>query len=238
MTEPLFPPFPDVRDASGRDGCERVDLTLTPAGERPRLRADAARNRTRLLEVAARLATEHGPANVTMEAVATAAQVGKGTVFRRFGDRAGLMLALLDHHEQQLQAAFLMGPPPLGPDAPAAERLSAFGPAVIRHEHAHRDLYLAAHADQVRRFTHPAYGVRLGHVALLLRQLKTGGDIELVAHTLLGYLETGFADDLLTRRGMPVERLEAGWHKLVAGLSAGARVDAGARADAGADTGA
>src|SRR4051812_22992358 len=99
MTEPS----PAIRAASDS---ATSDLALTVAGEQPPLRADAARNRLRLLEVAAELSAEHGAANVTMEAVAAAAGVGKGTVFRRFGDRAGLMVALLDHHEQQIQAAF------------------------------------------------------------------------------------------------------------------------------------
>lgn len=217
MTEPL-PLFPTAQaPPSGQ-----VDLTLTPTGERPRLRADAERNRTRLLKVAVELAAERGIGNVTMEAVATAAKVGKGTVFRRFGDRAGLMIALLDHHEQQFQTAFLMGPPPLGPDAPAAERLRAFGPAVIRHERAHRDLFLAAHADLARHYRSPANHLRLGHLALLLRQLKVPGDIELLAHTLLGYLGTLQVDHLLTQRGMSVERLEAGWYDLVERLGGAA----------------
>jgi AcrR family transcriptional regulator len=211
MTEP-FPPSPAVHDVS-----RRVDLTLC-APEEPRLRADAARNRTRLLEVAAKLATERGAANVTMEAVACAAEVGKGTVFRRFGDRAGLMLALLDHHEQQLQAAFLTGPPPLGPDAPAAERLRAFGPAVMRHEQANRDLYLAANADLGRHYRSPAYHLRVGHVALLLGQLRADVDTALVAHTLLGSLEITLVEHLLAQRGVTMERLEAGWHELVARL--------------------
>ncbi|NGO45488.1 TetR/AcrR family transcriptional regulator [Streptomyces ureilyticus] len=217
MTEPL-PLLP----AQAEPPSGQVDLTLTQTEEQPRLRADAARNRTRLLEVAAELAAERGIGNVSMEAVATAAKVGKGTVFRRFGDRAGLMLALLDHHEQQLQAAFLMGPPPLGPDAPAAERLRAFGPAVLRHERAHRDLYVAAHADLARHYLSPANHLRLGHLALLLRQLKAPGDIELIAHTLLGYLSTLLADHLLTERGMSMERLEAGWYDLVERLGAAA----------------
>ncbi|MFV2121511.1 TetR family transcriptional regulator, partial [Streptomyces sp. Act-28] len=67
----------------------RTELSLTPVEAPPHLRADAARNRARLLEAAARLAAEQGAANLTMEAVACAAQVGKGTVFRRFGDRSG-----------------------------------------------------------------------------------------------------------------------------------------------------
>ncbi|MFJ4846633.1 MULTISPECIES: TetR/AcrR family transcriptional regulator [unclassified Streptomyces] len=196
------------------------EITLTPAGDQPPLRADAARNRQRLLEVAAELSTEHGAANVTMEAVATAAGVGKGTVFRRFGDRAGLMVALLDHHEQQIQGAFLMGPPPLGPGAPALDRLRAFGPAVIRHEHAFRDLYVAVAAHPRRRFN-PSYHVKHTHITLLLRESGAAGDIELVAHTLLGYLNTTLDDYLISSRGMSVERLTAGWHDLVTRLADG-----------------
>ncbi|MDX2846330.1 TetR/AcrR family transcriptional regulator, partial [Streptomyces ipomoeae] len=198
------PPFPAPQDLEPLDGL--IDLATTPA-DQPRLRADAARNRTRLLEVAARLADECGAANLTMEAVANAAEVGKGTVFRRFGDRFGLLVALLDHHERELQAAFLTGPPPLGPDAPPAERLRAFGAAVIRHEYAHRDLYLAARADASRRHTSPAELLRLNHLCMLLRLAEAKGDIELLARTLLGYLDIGLVDHLVSRRGMSLERL-------------------------------
>ncbi|NED22229.1 helix-turn-helix transcriptional regulator, partial [Streptomyces sp. SID9913] len=105
-------------------------LRLGLGAEETCLRADAARNRARLLEAAARLVAERGADGLTMEAVAVAANVGKGTVFRRFGDRTGLLSALLDHSERKLQTAFLTGPPPLGPGAPPAERLRAFGAAV------------------------------------------------------------------------------------------------------------
>ncbi|MFF3562537.1 TetR/AcrR family transcriptional regulator [Streptomyces sp. NPDC002574] len=212
MTEPL-PAARTVFHAA-------ADIALTAAGDQPPLRADAARNRQRLLDVAAELSAEHGTANVTMEAVAAAAGVGKGTVFRRFGDRAGLMLALLDHHEQQIQAAFLMGPPPLGPDAPAMDRLRAFGPAVIHHEHTFRDLYTAVAAHPGRRYN-PSYHIKHTHISLLLRESGAPGDIELVAHTLLGYLNTTLDDYLISRRGMSLERLSAGWHELVARLGGG-----------------
>jgi len=65
-----------------------------------------------------------------MRDVAQRAGVGKGTVFRCVGSRAGLMLALLDHSEQQLQSAVNAGPPPLGPGDPV-ERLVAFGRAKL-----------------------------------------------------------------------------------------------------------
>jgi AcrR family transcriptional regulator len=198
-----------------------ADLTLTPAGEPPALRADAARNRTRLLEAASQLMTGCGAADLTMEAVAAAAGVGKGTVFRRFGDRTGLLIALLDHREQQLQAALLSGPPPLGPDAPATERLHAFGPAVIRHEREHHELILASRTDPVRNYAVPAARLRLTHVTMLLRRANAEGDAELLAHTLLGYLDTALVHHLVVDRRMPLDRLEAGWHDLVARLTAG-----------------
>ncbi|WNV75641.1 TetR/AcrR family transcriptional regulator [Geodermatophilus sp. DSM 44513] len=101
--------------------------------EPPRERADAARNRRRVLDAAERLFREHGVDAVSMDAIARAAGVGKGTVFRRFGDRSGLAAALLDERERALQELMLSGPPPLGPGAPAAERAEAFVRAYLAH---------------------------------------------------------------------------------------------------------
>lgn len=92
----------------------------------PRERADAARNRTRVLDAAARLFAERGIAGVTMDDVAAAAGVGKGTLYRRFLDKGGLAVALLDQRERELQQRILSGPPPLGPGAPPVDRLGAF----------------------------------------------------------------------------------------------------------------
>lgn len=89
-------------------------------------RADAARNRARLLAAAKELFAERGVAAVSLDDVVAAAGVGKGTLFRRFGDKAGLAVALLDEQERELQRAILDGPPPLGPGAPPTERLLAF----------------------------------------------------------------------------------------------------------------
>ncbi|MFF2846491.1 TetR/AcrR family transcriptional regulator [Streptomyces sp. NPDC058001] len=197
----------------------KTELALTPDGEPPALRADAARNRVRLLEAASRLVAECGAANLTMEAVATAAEVGKGTVFRRFGDRTGLLLALLDHNEQRFQAAFLSGPPPMGPGAPALDRLHAYGPAALRHEWTHRDLYLAAWTEPGRNNTVPATRLRLRHLALLLREAGADGDIELLAQTLMNYLDVALVHHLVTVRGMTLERLETGWSDLVTRLA-------------------
>ncbi|QFG27117.1 TetR/AcrR family transcriptional regulator [Actinomadura sp. WMMB 499] len=99
-----------------------------PRGER----ADAARNRELLLETAREMIAEHGVAKVTMDALAERAGLGKGTVFRRFGTRAGIFRALLDADERRFQERVLTGPPPLGPGAGPVERLVAYGRARIR----------------------------------------------------------------------------------------------------------
>jgi AcrR family transcriptional regulator len=92
----------------------------------PPERADAARNRRRILVAAERLFARDGVACTSLDAIAVAAGVGKGTLFRRFGDRASLALALLDSSERDFQEAFIRGRAPLGPRAPPCERLIAF----------------------------------------------------------------------------------------------------------------
>lgn len=89
------------------------------AGER----ADAARNRARLLEAAAGLVAERGAEHVTMHAVAEEAGVGKGTLFRRFGDRTGLLLALVDEVEADFHEAYTSGPPLRNEPGVTTERL-------------------------------------------------------------------------------------------------------------------
>src|ERR1700685_2046360 len=107
-------------------------------------RADAARNRQRILASAEKLFARDGVAATSMDAIAREAGVGKGTLFRRFGDRASLALALLESAERDFQEGFIRGPSPLGPGAPPCERLIGFGRALLSHLAAHGDLLLAA----------------------------------------------------------------------------------------------
>ena len=66
-----------------------------------------------------------------MEQVAAEAGVGKGTVFHRFGNRTGLMYALMVERAQALEEEVTAGPPPLGPGAPDRDRLLAFLDAIV-----------------------------------------------------------------------------------------------------------
>src|ERR1700682_6724641 len=110
-----------------------VELSVIDSG--PPERGDAARNRALLLDAARRVIAERGADAVTTDDIAAAAGVGKGTLFRRFGSRAGLMIVLLDEDEQAEQQAFLFGPAPLGPSAPPLDRLLAYGRARLRVVH-------------------------------------------------------------------------------------------------------
>ncbi|WP_422223867.1 TetR/AcrR family transcriptional regulator [Mycobacterium sp.] len=60
-----------------------------------------------------------------MDGLASYSGLGKGTVFRHFGSRAGIFRALLDEEERELQSEVISGEPPLGPGAQPQDRLVA-----------------------------------------------------------------------------------------------------------------
>lgn len=148
------------------------DLFTRPPAER----VDAARNRVRVLEAADRLFAERGACNVSMDEVAAAAGVGKGTLYRRFNDQAGLALALLEEKESKLQEAVIRGRPPVGPGVPAAERLQAFLNALIDLLDAHSELHvLSETSSRGARYRSGLYAFYRLHVELLLREILPGG---------------------------------------------------------------
>jgi AcrR family transcriptional regulator len=198
-----------------------VAQSLPVIGSQARERADAARNRLKILAAARRLADDHGIENVSMDMVADAAGVGKGTLFRRFGDRAGLAHSLLDDHERAFQESFIRGEPPLGPGAPPAARLRAFGHGMIDLLEAHGALVLAAESGSpCARFKSPAFRAHRAHVTSLLAELDPRLDAEYHADSLLALLAADQYRHLRRERGMPVERIRAGWDSVVAAVAA------------------
>ena len=153
----------------------------------PPERRDAARNRELLLDAAKALVEHCGARGVTMDAVATAAGVGKGTVFRRFDSREGLMAAVLNHSETEWQALVMSGPPPLGPGAEPWERLLAFGRSRLETTLLHAELIREAGRTASR--AGGAYAFTVTHVRYLLRQLGVTGNIALLATALMAPLE-------------------------------------------------
>jgi AcrR family transcriptional regulator len=177
-------------------------------------RADASRNRARILETAARLFAERGPDCVSMDLIADAAGVGKGTVFRRFGSRAALAQAVLSESERDFQERMIRGAPPLGPGAPPCERLTSFGEAVLDQLERHAELIAAAELGGAR-FDSAPYGVYRAHVAMLLAQVDRGCDAEVLAEMLLAALVADLFISLRQGREMSLERLKEAWRDLV-----------------------
>ena len=175
----------------------------------PPERRDAARNRELLLEAAKRLVETCGAEAVTMDAVATQAGVGKGTVFRRFTSREGLMAAVLNHSETEWQAQVMSGPPPRGPGAEPWERLMAFGRSRLETTIVHAELIRAAGRAGTRSFA--AYSFAAMHVRYLLSELGVDGDLPLLAVALLAPLEGPILDQQVTVDGYPVDRVFDGW---------------------------
>jgi len=180
-------------------------------------RADAARNRQAILRATEELLTRLPPEQISMEQVAAAAGVGKGTVFHRFGSRAGLMRALMQERAMVLQEAVVDGPPPLGPGAPARERLLAFADGVIEVVARNKGLLAALdHAEAVVSAKipdddpPPLHALWHRHIADLLHEARPGLDADLIAHLILASLHSD-----------PIQRLLAtddGADRIAAGL--------------------
>lgn len=176
-------------------------------------RRDAARNREALMCAAAALVAEHGAAAVTMDAVAARAGVGKGTVFRRFESREGLMGALLHQSETDWQASVISGPPPLGPGAPPLDRLRAFGRSRIEVTLQHAELI--REAGRVGPRSYAAYSFTAMHVRYLLAEIGVTGDLPLLATAILAPLEVPILDQQVRIEEFPVDRVYAAWTDLV-----------------------
>ena len=141
--------------------------SVDPQEPAPTERADAARNRRRILEAAERLFATEDPAAVTMGEIARAAGVGRATLYRRYPDPASVAMALLDEHERELQGRLISGEPPLGPGALPADRLAAFYAAMVDLLDRHLHLALGAETGSAR-FATGAYGFWRLHVRALL----------------------------------------------------------------------
>jgi AcrR family transcriptional regulator len=175
---------------------------------------DAIRNRAAILEAAERMLRDQGAEAITMDRLACEAGVGKGTLFRRFGDRASLFHALLDESERRLQEGFIRGPAPLGPGAPPVDRLVAFGHALLDLTVERGDLLLAAQPPEPGlQYRSPVYAAYRAHVRALLGEAGVE-DPDYLADVLLAVL----APELIINQlegGIDLERCKRGWAGLV-----------------------
>jgi AcrR family transcriptional regulator len=173
------------------------------------MRKDAERNRAAILATAARLIAERGPDGFSMDDVATAAGVGKGTVFRRFGDRDGLVQAVVDETSEswRREAEALLG----AGDVPPDERVITFVATLFDHVVAALPLVIAFERVSTRSIACDA-GAKLTHHRLvtLISQVKPGVDAEYLAHALIAQVRADTLHHMIDRCGLDVARVRAG----------------------------
>ena len=198
-----------------------MDQPVLPWGTPHAERADAVRNRLHLLATAREMLAEQGADKLTMDALAEQAGLGKGTVFRRFGTRAGIFQALLDDDERAFQEQVLSGPPPLGPGAVPLDRLIAYGRARIGFLIGHREIARAALDGSQPVPAGSQTPISQTHIRMLLGQMDLGAaglDILAIQLTaaldgpLLLYLSASDLTEATPRTG---ERLAQGWQDLI-----------------------
>ena len=192
-------------------------IPLAMVEEGPLERRDAAANRIRILEGARRLLADRGPDALTMEAVATAAGVGKGTIFRRFGNRAGLAAALVDDEMRDFQNRFLHGPPPLGPGAPARQRLEAFVVELLHH-YAENLPVAALAAHELDQYGSQVMNALLFHARTLVRQIDPQLDSHVVATMILSAIAPPLIIDS-RQRGIDGQTLQASALAVLRGIT-------------------
>lgn len=193
---------------------------LPVAGQPPAERADAARNRRAVLTAAETIMVNDGVEALCMDRVAEAAGVGVGTVYRRFGDRAGLAYALLDEDERRFQAAFLLGPPPLGPGASPMARIRAFLHAYVDRLVTHAGLFALAEAHApMARYSNGAYQTHRTHLIALLTLADTNTDAAYLADALLAVLSGGLFLHQRQNLRFGTDRIKVGLEQLLAGVA-------------------
>jgi AcrR family transcriptional regulator len=198
-----------------------VDRPVVPLSAPRAERADAVRNRLHLLATARQMLAEQGADTLTMDGLADRAGLGKGTVFRRFGTRAGIFQALLDDDERAFQEQVLAGPPPFGPGAPPLDRLIAYGRARISFLIEHRDIARAALDGSQLVPAGSQTPISQLHIRMLLGQLRLESpDLDVLAVQLTAALDGPLllylsARDLTEAAPHIADRITASWQDLV-----------------------
>ena len=208
----------DINGPQSGYGRENEKFLPLVASQAP-LRADAQRNRRKILDAAAALLTDRGVDGLTMDELARRAGVGKGTLYRNFTDKPGIASALLDDRVRDMHARMLQGPPPLGPGAPGGERLSAFVDAYLRHIAGNLDLVLLTESSSPKgRFDRQGYPFWRRHVEILIAEMWTTGapehsdanrsdPIRTRAEAVMAVLSAAQLDQWLNRQGHSLDEL-------------------------------
>jgi AcrR family transcriptional regulator len=184
-------------------------------------RRDKMRNRAKVLAAAADLFAADGVERVTVDEIAAKAGVGVGTLYRGFGDKGGLVAAILDERERELQDKLLSGPPPLGPGAPPEDRARAFLDALSRLvERSYELLVVSENSVPGARYRIGSYGAWRLHLTSLLDEIWPDEDDDhgLLADALLAPLASDLYRHQRREQGASAKRIRAAVIQLADGL--------------------
>ena len=207
-------------------------IPLEPADDQQRHeRRDAAANRRLLLQTAEALFAEHGVANVNMADIAQAAEVGKGTLYRRFASKAELCLGLMDEQMTEFQNQMLGEFRRMNDGCvPYMTQLEFFFDALIHFTEKHAPLLCEV---QRAGLIQPDFQAELPHfwqymtvngllqAAMNAGEIPAGLDIAYLADALLAPLTADVFQFQRQVRGFSVERISEGLRVLVGGLRTG-----------------
>ncbi|CUU54687.1 DNA-binding transcriptional regulator, AcrR family [Parafrankia irregularis] len=178
-------------------------------------RADAARNRAAILAAAAELFDRDGVEEVSMNDIARHAGVGKGTIFRRFGDRTALIEAVLLPRAAAMRRLVHHGPPPVGPGGEPLEALHALLDTLFDFVWANRTLIRALeHRVPHSYYAHSSSRYWLDELARRLTITHPHDDTEYLTHILSTALRADVVDYLVSVRGMALDQVRTGLHRL------------------------
>jgi AcrR family transcriptional regulator len=193
------------------------------------LRADALANRELILNTAQRLFARQGVTNVCMAAIAEAAGVGKGTLYRGFANKGELCLALMDEDMRLFQNKVLQTLRQTY-DQPALTRLDTFLDQLVHFMDFHAPLLREAQRQGVLRndeFANqppPYMWLSWLHetIGMLLQQAQTNQEIENldIPYLVDAILAPINADLFMYQRetlGFDLERISRGYRRLILG---------------------
>ncbi|MEU2832576.1 TetR/AcrR family transcriptional regulator [Streptomyces lavendulae] len=172
-------------------------------------RADALRNREAVLAAAdALFASSSSPHGVSMDEIATAAGVGKGTLFRRFGDRAGLIGAVIASRLEPLKRDVMEARET--PGSAPRQRVLDLLDASLRFKIANRNLMSAAEEAGISSpYRADHYGWWHDMLRSELDGVPTVHDPDFTAHALLAALRADLVAHLIDERKMTPEDLRS-----------------------------